>query len=908
MITLSADFLAHVTAKDTRKIIAVKLFYDETHYLPIATVATVVDGVQYYGALKDISGSTQKWNIEQKNNVTINTPKLTIVNYTTPNGYNLIAEFNSHTYYGRKLEVYYGYEGQTLANMLKAFNGYIEDINFSDGNIVVTGKTFVIPNVDIMGRRIDYDNQKIGDTSVPSGYRIHQDNHNKYVPVPFGKHWCAPLQHCYFNETTKESSYAIYDDQYSTLLTSSLMVTSDIYQYNIGKQDSLVMLLNDEEYIPLHKQDWYGLSDVVYTERYNSAIYMNGISIGGLDTNNHRRNDEKIFVTVPLRYYPRTDLTNWYWAENCTYDSPALISGIFDNTDDAVFNLYFNAGVVVRFLVKLTLDMQKNLRADEQAYVRSNRKISLPATPSNNGGQGYLLGGWYIDSLNPNYSHPFRMGHWKNNYIPTSFDTGTTDYRYLGQGNLGLSDNSGYEGSYYGARVFNNDISYGWNYDIFDEDLDDLGLQGSILTSLFSDGRQGLDPFILRETLREPVGAHFRVLKNSDTYNSGDIQIYKCFHLTAGEVDLAADDRIYAACSGITLKTSNSLNSTPQNSNPHMLYRPYEYVEFLLSEKTDLSFSSDFSYSNINTKWNNFFSTYRDNSGFVLDEETTLDKFIEEYMQGEPFTIYTSEDGSYQLKMFKKTYSDGDENGTLDYNDATSFDISLTESKNIYAEIKSLKTDYMYDIEEYVQDINWRVVSGLYDYSYWAYSNTANNNQFKLDSLEKKYSSYTPVDIVKYTDNKYYGCVRSHTHIPPGSTYLPGYDNGYWKELNQVVSAPDWTYGGTYKGEDAESFQTASWFLNMWANRHRVIEYKTDNLKYLQYTIGDLVQFENVPFSLVGMDIKGFNNATNFESTLNGQTVYGLFIITNIQKSLKSVSITAMQLHDLTAYEIERLN
>lgn len=910
MITLSADFINHVNAKDTRKLIVAHLYYNESNYLPIATVATVIDSVQYYGVLKDMSGASQKWNIEDKNNVTINTPKLTLIDYNTPNSFSLTTEFASHSYYGRKLKVYYGYEGQTLSNMLLTFDGFIDDINYNNSNIVITGKNFAFPNVNLNGRRIDYDNQKIGTTSVPAGYVIHKENHNKYLPIPFGKHWCAPLQPGYYSETTKETSYCIYDEDYSSLLTSDIRVTSDIRQFNIGEQTSCVFLMNEDAYIPLHQQDWYGQNDDVYTIRYNSNTFLNGISIGGLGTNQHRRNDEKIFVTVPLRYYPRTDLSNWFWTQNCTPDSEALISGIFNNVDGTVFNLTFDDEVVVKMLVKVTLDQEKNLRADENSYVRSGRNICIPSTSSNNGGQGYLLGKWYIDGGNPNYTYPFRMYHWKNNYIPNSFDTGTTDTRFIGGGNLSISDEGGYEGTAYGARVFNDDISMGWNYDIYDEDLADLGLQGTQL--LKDDGSQGLDPFILRTTLVEPVGGHFRILKNSNSGYpaSGEINIYKCFHMTAGEVDLAQADRIFATCSGIELAASNSLMSTPQNANSYVLKRPYEYIEFLLAEKTSgINFSSDFTYSGISAKWEDFFSSNRDGSGFVIDEEMSLDKFIADYVSNEPFTVFTTEDGTYHFKILKKTYTTDDKDGTVDYNDATEFNISLTDSKNIYAEIKSLKTDYMYDLDSYVLDVNWRIVSGIYDYSFWNYSNTITNNQFKIDSIEKKYTSYTPVDTVVYTYNgKHYGCVKTHYYDGSDMGNAPGGNNNAWKELNEPIATSPWTNPGMYYGEDAEQYEIASWFLNMWANRHRVVEFSTNNLEYLKYTVGDLVEFSNVPFTLVGMNIKGFNGATNFTSTINGQTVYGLFIITQIQKSLKEVSLTAMQLHNLTSYEVERVN
>jgi hypothetical protein len=76
----------------------------------------------------------------------------------------------------------------------------------------------------------------------------------------------------------------------------------------------------------------------------------------------------------------------------------------------------------------------------------------------------------------------------------------------------------------------------------------------------------------------------------------------------------------------------------------------------------------------------------------------------------------------------------------------------------------------------------------------------------------------------------------------------------------------------------------------------------------MKYSIGDIVDFINVPKTLLGMNIKGFNKQTNFTSSVNGQTAYAAFIITAITKELSGVVIEVMQLHDLNGYNLERVN
>ena len=114
MIQLSSDFLNRVNNKDTRRLIAAKLFYDSTNFLALSTVASVIDGVQYLPALKDMFGSSMKWDLLGKNNVTVSTPSISIIEYNTPDGYNINDEFNSKNFNGRRMIVYLGYQGSDI--------------------------------------------------------------------------------------------------------------------------------------------------------------------------------------------------------------------------------------------------------------------------------------------------------------------------------------------------------------------------------------------------------------------------------------------------------------------------------------------------------------------------------------------------------------------------------------------------------------------------------------------------------------------------------------------------------------------------------------------------------------------------------------------------------------------------
>ena len=138
-----------------------------------------------------------------------------------------------------------------------------------------------------------------------------------------------------------------------------------------------------------------------------------------------------------------------------------------------------------------------------------------------------------------------------------------------------------------------------------------------------------------------------------------------------------------------------------------------------------------------------------------------------------------------------------------------------------------------------------------YDYGFWKLGNIAGEkNEFKLKELNKPYTSYVKVDTVLYS-GKSYGCVKTNVNK------IPGTDDS-WTELLENTAAAAWNATTLYKGEDAEAYSIASWYLNQKANRHRTVDFTTKNLSYLKYTIGDIVGFVNCPMSLLGMNIFRF--------------------------------------------------
>ncbi|BDQ01950.1 MAG: hypothetical protein KatS3mg036_0504 [Ignavibacterium sp.] len=919
MIILSDNFKQRIADKDTRKIILAHLYYNDTEYFAVATTQTVVDGVQYLGIINKFSDITQQWNIlSQKNNITVTSPRLVLSDYQTPDGYSIFDDFVYKHIFGRRLVIFMTYEGLSLQDSLRAFDGWVDDVNFGNSSIIITGKTSIIPERQIAGRKINYDTQTIGDDPVPAGFKILKEFDKKVLPVVFGKHWCSPIvPYLQNNSIDWKRYYSSIDNKYSTSVVNQSNIRTNIKHFNINKTASSILIENDDYYTPLYETDF--TSDIlkVYTIVTPDENFSPGILLpfqGG-----HTKRDGNIFVTVPLRYEARKDLPSWFTIEGASsYDNKDNFPDVFNNLNTAPFVFTNNRSNFLRLWVKAKLDLNKNLRVDEQGHIRKLRRIHIPSTDSNNGGQGFLLGRWEINIGAMGYFHdniwtavdiyPFVIHHWKDGFCGEPFDLQARNLpQYLGAGTLGLLTPDDCKTEPYNywynaqARIFTNQTGSLF-YDFAEADNNrHIGLQGNEYIT----PDMGKAPFINRESFTgENLGAAIEFTAPTITLFSAStddkVKLYKAYHLTAGAIDLSFGDNLYGATEGYTLTISDELISAPAGINNYLMKRPYEFIEFLLRRSGETKLASTFNYQKINSAWESVFSNKRDFSGFVIDKEITLDKFIDEYQQAEPFSVYVSEDDSFNIAILKATYTEQDIVDFLDYADATVFDMSLTDAKEVAAEINHIKTDYMHGLDDFVIDEHFRLDETQYDYSFWKANNTVENNTFVIENIEKKYSSYVTVDVVSYS-GKYYGCAKTCKNIPPTNSE-------YWTELIEPqIGAPVWNNSTLYAGEDAEAYMIAKFLLNQRANRHRVIQFETDNLSYLRFNVGDVVGVANVPKTLLGLHIKGFAGAENFTATVNNQTVYSAFVITSIRKSINRVEITAVQLHDLSAYNIIRV-
>ena len=304
-------------------------------------------------------------------------------------------------------------KGQTLSDMLKVFDGLIDDIDYSDSIINIKGKTYVVPPVDIQGRKLNYAKQTIGEDAVASGYRIDKENDGRCLPVVFGRHWCAPAAPYIESKgsttvgelNSKDRYFALHDSEYSSLINPSAVKT-DIYQFNIGKADSLVTILNNDYLTPIHAQDWYADNYRVYDI---DSTFEYGIRLNGPAKSYHTKTSDSIFLLTPLRYQTGSFDTPLTVDGFTSYGSYTELAKIFDNkTYASPYTLTHDPSQWLTFWAKLKLDAANNLRTDEAGHVRRNRLIHIPDVQSDNG-QGYLFGRAFIDCGSFGY---FVSGQW----------------------------------------------------------------------------------------------------------------------------------------------------------------------------------------------------------------------------------------------------------------------------------------------------------------------------------------------------------------------------------------------------------------------------------------------------------------------------------------------------------------
>lgn len=442
-------------------------------------------------------------------------------------------------------------------------------------------------------------------------------------------------------------------------------------------------------------------------------------------------------------------------------------------------------------------------------------------------------------------------------------------------------------------------------------------------------------PYLRREALDGGVG--FRVEIRWDTHvDSGTTEVAGTFYslyLEAIEtIPFDWEDDKYTMLKGYQDEDWDT--GTPNELvtfDAAFADEAYQYLEAIIRRKLGAAAADlNSEWADIPLIYTDFFATDRTGSGFVFstEEDTPFDEFIEEYCKYEPFTVYRDQLGKYrylqvpidQATLTRDYYAGSggtNRRDTIDYNRCDlGFSIRLSDKKYLCSEVKHMYSDFVFHDESFVQDQHWKIDGAVYDYTYWDADNSETTNKHFLESIEKRYtSSPTPSRVANASDStKGYCCkLTNEGTLIPLVRSAEG-DVKYWEPLAGTSS--DWgsltSYtasgqAGHWVGWDAENKAIASYWINMWCNRKRIITFSSTYMKFIKHEIGDVLRFSNVPYTCLGLTMLGFNGDTTTTFVeVNGQDMYCDFIITRITKSVGRVEIECMQLCELDAFITER--
>lgn len=1005
----------------------VDLYYSASGYLALSTATVDVEGVQYQGVVSDIGTASSEWKMGSDNKVTISTPSITIQNKTTPDGYSILSEFTSKTFPGQLAKVYIGYEGFSKDSYLKIFDGLIEDVEFkNDGDIKIELRTNEIPNVNINGRKLySVDNltsdvYKIGGVEVTdttySGVIIPTQAHNTYLPVPFGRHWNAPIR---LYDLDKDESgfgdedegwlyqwWAETDPDYNTTLLSGIS-SYMTERWHMGQGLSGLIIysfqegINDDGYcVPIYNKIWHN-SAVAWTESVHDTTGIPSLKLKGPGASGIANLDESLFDVVPLKLeYKMTDGV-WTSEVDSVTGSPddifdGIVSTSFKMSKDANGNPLSDPYLGLdATCFNADLSVKRNLRSDVNYSVYPNRKIHIPEADDDytmlwmghitldhdcdyddGSGRDYsrpprgFVRIWtYLDNTAPAVNEAYNtinhagvsvlgpifdpeffetaIGNGRDDFYEDIFTSGVVhnlyskyDYVYMDKDDPVKQDPaaSGWLQIDYGQTVgqwyhYPGVMTGRWRHEaglinayytyVGASGIHVIGDAGNWELDNNTENLQGTARMRRQVLDRNVVCRINPTFTWANTVASGtmNMTLYELWVNAVENVPLAWDSPLYTELEGLrllygqyedeheTVPVDGGLYSAPgERTAGTMMARPLEYIEFLLRSKAGAT-DETFVYENWFDSWERYeelFDTKRDGSGFVIWEETNLRDFIEEYLKYEPFIVWRGNTGNFDIASLPPDPTDTSQNITVvDFKDFTDFKVALSPKKDLKSEIKSMKTDYVYGNDSYVNDIHYKLNSGMYDYGYWDADNSYDDNSFFEEVIEKKYTSYVEPDQASIAGT-YHNAVVTNSGLDPRS-------NVEWESLvgdsSMYNGIGAWDSGTEYRGTDGEAEAIAKLYLNQWGNRHRIVTFKTNKLLYNKYTLGDCIEFTNVPYSCLGLTVKGWNGDVTTEAVeVNGQNVTYVFIVTKVRRGLKEVEIECMQLHKLDDWEVVRVN
>lgn len=859
----------------------------------------------------------------------------------------------------------------TTDDMIKIFDGTIDDIEFNmnSNDISIVLKSQNLPKSEIQGRLVDYKLGTIGSITSSISSILGIDSEPKYLPIAFGRQLFAPTI-CisngarYYNPYYDKWTYCACD-YYTVSSNPAITATVSASEYKFkqlfrgaNNERDLLTIQDNNFYVPINKIDWenfYGIK--VYSITGNNYGLLNAqfkIAVSAdraFDNypNPYIYNEDTVFHNyfinrIPMRFYTSpygdgstigTRLSgNWYGATGHLGIGTSTLSGnwrnIFNNNywgDGNSVSAHINNSSI--FITLWGNQFYPNYRSevydDDNFIIFKNRKMHINSNEDGREASLFIKStsynsDWYSGNYNRNLKFGYNaintsddavnegfvddglytISHLNKNVVPPTWelakwgidkDWSTNDSNEMWYPVVD-GENSANQNT--GTMALSNSNSY-WDF-INDEDY-----QSSSAYDLYKDNWG-----ITREYAQYANQFNF-IFTN---YGYPSTHAYYKFDKISLQFFQQRQEFTYnninLATNGISLGLGQLLSNTGSSN----LYRPYHYLETMLryaSSANNSNFSSNWTASAIDNKWENLNDDWRDYSGFSIIEKTNFDNFVKEYTKYEPFTIYKNEEGKYDIICFKESYELSDVQYTIDFNSCNSFQISMSDLDSVCWKINNLSNEYNSGINDYSIKNEYKIADSSYSISYYG----EDSERFVIENIEKKYTSQSKPEGVNYAGNSYH-IKQSHIsrdgQVPSSYPLVTefAYDN-YTPAPSYDSTYPTWIANTKYSQNGTEGIAIAKYILNQFGNRHRIVKLSSPNYELFKLQIGDIIKFSNVPYKCLGLEFSGWNGntSTNYIDNVNGQRVYSYFMISSITKYQDKIDIECFNIHRLDDFDIE---
>lgn len=916
MLTLPNSFSKEVVLKNPNRVIFARLYYgDETNYTAVSTISRRISGTGYNGWITRFSSPKTTWNWAKGNNVVTTTPTIELGNFESNiDNYSLIDEFYTNNYLGRKIEIYMGFQNATTtSDLLQIYTGRIEDLIFADGKISITFKATNLPEDDIAGRVIDFESNLIGDATI-SGLNDAVDGYR--VPVAYGRHWNAPgvnVQYQIGASGATAKRYCFHDHiATSSWDNSSSPALVNSYRNFTARTERMIYIHDDDYLVPVSSEDiTTNLGSNLWGYNTNNAIYSGAVVY--FDDENEQIAGDSFSATIPLRLTDDTIMVLGHGGITVS----GTYSGIQDGDIDTFFNILYSGANTQNFvqLVDFGDRATYNLRyvedgaglsvyvAERPIHVAKKEAIDatywygrieantywnlVPAEVLNGYNHSLALRIIALDkatitAIGANYDLT-QNSYERENGLAWIDPNGAQPYDT--EWSCGVAEGDWNEAFVPGAGFC--ETATHWNEAVFGNTVYDATLSQ----------REAIDDFGLSLNFQ---GGYSSTVATDFWINW---RIYELFLLHQASKELP-EDYIYCEIDGLEVANGADIYAMNTSDTNTPLKRPLHYIEAILRTLGygDSNFDQT-EWNNSNTTWTELYSDRRDHSGFCITESTKFNDFLKDYLTYELYTVYRDDTDKFRVILIEDEYDSNDVDATIDYNDCTRFEMSLSPLDSVVSDINGLKTDYQYFNDDYVYNTNWKVTSSGYAYDFYDYTNSYSNGQFRKEDMEMRYTSYSRSQCLRYGGSTY-ALIKNHTSEQAS---LPNADTEHYSSiLTTFTKDPDWIKAQNYRCESAENYQIARRYINHFANRHRIIKLTSSDMDFYKYQIGDIVNFENVPQTLIGMSVSGFAGSTASSATINGQTAYPYFMVYAVRKDPQKVDLECFQLHKLDDLTVMR--